>query len=62
MMNLLKNIAVLLKNGRTLISLQIIAPGEIQNSLFSGEESAKSFLMLNLWKKILLLPIFYKEN
>lgn len=61
-MSSLKNIAVLLKNGLILTFPLMISRGEIQDSLFNGEESAKSFLMLNLWKKILPLLISYKEN
>ena len=61
-MSSLKNIAVLLKNGLILTFPLMISRGEIQDSLFNGEESAKSFLMLNLWKKTLPLLISYKEN
>lgn len=61
-MSSLKNIAVLLKNGLILTFPLMTSRGEIQDSLFNGEESAKSFLMLNLWKKTLPLLISYKEN
>lgn len=61
-MSSLKNIAVLLKNGLILTFPLTISRGEIQDSLFNGEESAKSFLMLNSWKKTLPLLISYKEN
>lgn len=61
-MSSLKNIAVLLKNGLILTFPLTISRGETQDSLFNGEESAKSFLMLNLWKKTLPLLISYKEN